>query len=48
MRVRIFIGGKEVQKEDLGNYTIKSEKLNRILASKVYFRENKEKGKNKY
>lgn len=40
MRVRIFIGGKEVQKEDLGKYTIKSEKLNRILAGKV--RENKE------
>lgn len=37
--VRVFIGGKEVQKEDLGKYVIKSEKLNRIIAEKIY--ENK-------
>lgn len=32
--VRVFIGGKEVKKEDLGKYVIKSEKLNRILVGK--------------
>lgn len=46
MKVRIFIGDKEVQK-DLGKYTIKSEQLNRILAGKVYSGENKAKDKNK-
>ena len=34
--VRAFIGGKEVKKEDLGKYEIKSEKLNRILVEKKY------------
>lgn len=34
--VRVFIGGKEVKKEDLGKYVIKSERLNRILAEKRY------------
>lgn len=34
MKVRAFIGKKEVQKEDLEKYTIKSETLNRILAEK--------------
>lgn len=32
---RIFIGGKEVRKEDLGKYEIKSEKVKRILLSKL-------------
>lgn len=32
---RAFIGGKEVRKEDLGKYEIKSEKVKRILAEKI-------------
>lgn len=33
--VRVFIGGKEVRKEDLGKYEIKSERVKRILAEKI-------------
>ena len=40
---RVFIGGKEVCKEDLGKYEIKSEKVKRILAEKISEAKNEDK-----
>lgn len=39
--VRVFIGEKEVKKEDLGNYEIKSDKVKQILASRICVKEER-------